>query len=383
MIGFDFWWVFVTFAGINIANTSMATDEKIEYNLPHHIESTLTEDDHKVIRMWEDELITEISQLTFDQWDFYRAKSRGMNLPSTIVYEAWPKNKEDRLEFEALVRGLTPLFQLTGGVPITPEQTYEALVVSYAIGLLAIRWYDDIPRLKKIASTRTAQESTFIVAAMANCCCTLPTEEMCSQHTIAVDAEVYFAALPHAIPAMLRTIYAASVMHPHLLALHAAYVLAEKAREYKPQKNWWRAIYRVFHDRCFAIASCEAAFVSYMTSVFSPLLIINKALGVPDKLTHPQCLWKYTEKTDKPDVDSSPLSRSGTGNYVHYSDTPWREWKDDFGSLFLASVDDDEKAKQLKKQYGEVSLFKSMHAVAARLEELLNYTFGPAEINQT
>ena len=344
-------------------------------NIPDLFKNTLTEDDLDILGSLCDDDIDYFSQLTLGEWEYFQAKSRHLHLPAALLWYTWPKTEEERNEAKCLADAISPLTKLYGQRS-TPEETFDACIVADAIGRLCVIWHDDIPRLVKIVGNRSPLESTMIASGGLECCCSLSDEEGYSFRVLRATAEVFFAVLPRAIHAMLRTLYAGVLMHPNLLALYAVYVLSETARTHTGVKNWWRAIYRVYHDRGFAIASCEAAFVSYMTSVFSPMLLMKQAFPLPARVD--ECVWKYTDKTGKPDVDKSPLKRGDTGNYPHYNDTPWSEWKDEYGRLFLASVEDDQSAVELKNKYGEVSLFKGMQAVAMRLDELLTYTLGPS-----
>ena len=332
------------------------TKEEINALLPREITILFNDVDYEFCDFYDD-VIPELQQVRTSEFDFYVQRAKGLRLPSAVaLWYVTPKTEEEKRELRLDVAALS--------MGTTIEKMLEAYSVSQAILMTALCTEVSIGHRDVLDYVMIAQVSLYLICFYA------AVED--SESILSSIEKIFFETLPKTDARFGRNARLIPLSaHPDLIPLVlAARVLADMGREHTAQKNWWRAVYRSLHDKGYAIARDEASFVLYMVDHLADWQRLAKAFGVPDKLAIPS-MWQLTDK-GKPDVDkASPLSRSGTGNYPYYSDTPWREWMDDFQQLFMASIQDTKAEEEMKKKFGPY-IPKTMIAIATRMTEWLD-----------
>ena len=340
------------------------TKEEINALLPSDITFLFNDVDYEFCDIYDD-VIPELQQVRASEFEFYVHKAKGLRLPSAVaLWYVTPKTDEEKRELRLDAAALS--------MGTTIEKMLDAHCVSQAILMTALCTEVSIRHRDVLDYVMIAHTSLLFI------CCYAAEED--SETILSIYEKIFFEALPKTDTRFgsLARLLPQSVHRDLTPLILTARILADIGKEHTAQKNWWRAVYRALHDKGYAIARDEASFVLYMVDHLAEWQRLAKAFGVPDKLATP-LMWQLTDK-GKPDVDkSSPLSRSGTGNYPYYSDTPWREWMGDFQTLFMASIQDTKAEEELKKKFGP-NIPKTMIAIATRMTEWLDLFIPNTEI---
>lgn len=142
--------------------------------------------------------------------------------------------------------------------------------------------------------------------------------------------------------------------------------------------NWWRAIYRVLHERGYLIASSPEAFINYMVKYKKEMQLMAEYFELADKSLMSPDKWVLNDK-GSPAVDKSPFKASGTGSCPYYQLTPWKQWQTDYNERKPATRSNSAAKASLVKDFGDDDkLLDSMLCVADNLDKILHF-FYPEE----
>lgn len=339
------------------------TKEEINALLPKEITFFFNDVDYEFCSFF-DEIIPELQQVRTSEFEFYAHKAKRLRLPSAVaLWYATPKTEEEKRELRIDAAALS--------MGTTIEKMLEAHSVSQAIIMTALCAEVNIGQRDVLDCLMIAQASLYLLCYHA--------AEEDSEDVLSIYEKIFFETLPKTDARFGRLAQRTpQSMHRNLIPLIlTARVFADMGKKHTKQEihmKWWRAVYRALHDKGYAVARDTTSFVLYMVDHLSEWKRLTKAFGVPDKLAD-SSKWQLTD-TGKPAVDEvSPLSRSGWGGDPYYSDTPWREWMDDFQQLFIASIQDGQAEEEMKKKFGS-KIPKTMIAIATRMTEWLDkFTF--------
>ena len=339
------------------------TKEEINALLPREITILFNDVDYEFCDIYDD-VIPELQQVRTSEFEFYVHKAKGLRLPSSVaLWFVTPKTEEEKRELRLDAAALS--------MGTTIEKMLEAHSVSQAILMTALCTEVNIGHRDVLDYVMIAQVSLYFI-------CFYAAEED-SEDVLSIYEKIFFETLPKTDARFGRLAQRIpQSMHRNLIPLIlTARVFADMGKKHTKQEihmKWWRAVYRALHDKGYAVARDEASFVLYMVDHLAEWQRLAKSFGVPDKLANPS-MWQLADK-GKPAVDRvSPLSRSGRGGDPYYSDTPWREWMDDFQQLFMASIQDTKAEEEMKKKFGS-KIPKTMIAIATRMTEWLDkFTF--------
>ena len=142
--------------------------------------------------------------------------------------------------------------------------------------------------------------------------------------------------------------------------------------------NWWRAIYRVLHERGYLIASSPEAFINYMVKYKKEMQLMAEYFELADKSLMSPDKWVLNDK-GSPAVDKSPFKASGNGSCPYYQLTPWKQWQTDYNERKPATRSNSAAKASLVKDFGDDDkLLDSMLCVAENLDKILHF-FYPEE----
>lgn len=333
------------------------TKDEIDSLLPEDLKGLLSDVDYEICDFCEDAL-EELRLLRLSQWEFYEQYAKKWNLPSIVAMcWVWPKTEQEKKELR--------LDRVALNFGVTEEEMLRAYVVAQCIVLTA-------PILgESVGIKRSKLEYTMIANEAYLCLCHFSAEENAVDSFLPVYGNLFFDALVKADDKHLWKMfsrYPRELTHNLMPLIFTARVLAEKGREgNRVNQNWWKAIYRTFHDNGYAIARDRESFVLYMIDHLTEWQRLAEAFGVPNNLAM-SSLWQLTAK-GKPAVDNvSPLSRSGSGSCTYYIDTTWRQWQDDYRQLEASSI----AQKELDDKFGNNNMKRTMCSIATRLTEWID-----------
>ncbi len=186
--------------------------------------------------------------------------------------------------------------------------------------------------------------------------------------------------MPDGISAELRHICRRDYLPERLLAVEIVAVFHHVYRNLgnSINLNWWRAIYRVLHERGYTIAGSPEAFINYMVKYKKEMQLMAEYFELADKSLMSPDKWVLNDK-GSPAVDKSPFKASGNGSCPYYQLTPWKQWQTDYNERKPATRSNSAAKASLVKDFGDDDkLLDSMLCVAENLDKILHF-FYPEE----
>lgn len=346
----------------------MTINENMTY-LPGLWGEKPTEDDLKIFELLTDEEIDELSLLTESECRSLEIKAKKYKISKIALWWSWMDNDELE-EMKELFLPVTDVYRHLG-IEVSDNEIIDALIVSHA--LFAIAGTREKERVRELLKGRTSLELTILCfETSTGISDERDFEFWTNANFLKIGIFLFFESLTiiheekaiHYLMGHLR-------LNPNFWIVLICYIFSEaKQMKYEPRKAWWYIPYRVLYDRQVLFSLSKVSFMAFIATMKPTWEYCAKVFDIEELVVD----WNFDEDEDGViKVNKTAFGRGGSENHPGYGDYAWKGWIDSFRE---SRYKNDPKVHE--RLFGSDTLCFDMHAIAMRLDELLNYVLGPS-----
>ena len=372
------------------------------FDLPEHIKAHFGDDDFLAyILLLDENERTQLCLYTEEQWNEVVEESRenGLGIPPVVYWQGkkWIiKNKQtinDQADFFCFKLGRE-------GVKLTEEEVWESIRFGVYLGFSVVG-YSSITSKYKCWNSLDLNDPKWRIISLYSLAIIISS--ICSDRFGSLEFEDVKKLYRHRDMSLIAhfqflfgkinfpffaeyNVFNDSNhinIHPNLLFVWIGIAFGAASENHKPIKEWWKAVYRVLHDRGFIRASCREDFVLYMIEHGDMLYYIGKLLNINEYLIDP-AYWHSTQGKDedkngliKPDVNNSPLQISGNGKeFAYYIKNQWPWMIEGMKDYYHCKLNLKWSTKELKAQFNSSDSFDAMYEIAEILDSIFQTFLG-------